>query len=190
MENSFYMIMTVFFKLAIHSTHSISRIALAGFRKRLILFVASVLILLTNASMVHAGWYFYVQPTTPGFHPRLKFEYNSRFACQDWLGYCIPNEGYPYQLPYGACGKNGVGVGEDGYMGTSCGRDSSRLVNYWSFLFYPDSGGVYRRAFSGQSTCLSKLFRSKKRGSLRIRGNGRMNGTFSKSCIFAGQAFE
>jgi len=157
---------------------------------RLIRISLTIIVLLFPISVAHAAFYYYVISTKGGTPAFIKLEYNSRFACQDWLGYCIPNTGYPHEMPFGACGENGIGVGLDGNIGTSCGRDSKPFPSKWTYFFYPIDGGVYAQNFGPAGTCTSVLRHAKHLGHPPALKFSEMTGTFSSKCIFSGQAFE
>lgn len=148
------------------------------------------LVLLLPIDVAHAAWYYYVVSTKGGTPAFVKLEYNSHFACQDWLGYCIPNDGYPLEMPFGACGEDGIGVGVDGNVGTLCGRDSKGLFSKWSYFFYPSDGGVYAQNFAAPGTCALVLRRAENQGHPPTPKFRDMTGTFSSKCVFSGQTFE
>jgi len=149
-----------------------------------------LLSLVLPISAARAGWFYYVVSTKGGAPAFIKLEYNSHFACQDWLGYCIPNPGYPTEMPFGACGEDGIGVGSNGYVGTLCGRDSTPLSTGWSYFFYPSEGGVYSQKFAGAHKCAAVLDLAQIQGHPPMPKFREMTGTFSTKCVFAGQTFE
>lgn len=149
-----------------------------------------ILSLVLPISAAHAGWFYYVVPTKGGVPAFIKLEYNSHFACQDWLGFCIPNLGYPAEMPFGACGQDGIGVGQDGNVGTLCGRDSTPLSTGWNYFFYPSEGGVYLQKFAGKKNCALALDKAENQGHPLALKFKEMTGTFSMKCVYTGQTFE
>jgi hypothetical protein len=163
---------------------------LRAFGLRIIAISLAIIVPLFPVSIAHAAFYYFVLSTKGGTPAFVKLEYNSRFACQDWLGYCIPNDGYPKEMPFGACGETGIGVGLDGNVGTSCGHDSSSFPSKWTYFFYPSDGGIYGQNFGDPATCGAALRHAKKNDHPPKPKFADMTGTFSSHCVFSGQAFE
>jgi hypothetical protein len=141
-------------------------------------------LMLGLASQAGASWYYQVCSTINGACTTMR--YNSQFGCQDWLGYCVPNSGYPDQEPYGACGEYGEGVGDDGVVGGVCIQDTESYHNAWDFFEYRISGGITKKSYSTEAGCNEDLAAATK----NCQKNRHCTIHLSQACIYQGNTYE
>jgi hypothetical protein len=154
-----------------------------------------------SVGIITLGCFFMITPMKGGSPAWVTVgPYNSRYACQDWEGSCfLSDRNYPdgYQGADGVCTGVNITKEEDGKKlyspgneGGSCACNDSGLPDEWIYTFYPSSGGIYKLGFGDQSSCILSLESAKKVGHPRTRKLKAMQGTFSTTCFFEGNAYE
>lgn len=142
-----------------------------------------ICLLLALSQPARASWWF--QAEQGDTQPAVTFHYDSQYGCQDWQGgACFLGE-RSYLGPLVTC------EGADDADGSKCGFDDKPVYSVWSYLWLPESGGVYKISFTDEAICNEALVAARHRGFPRRKKlRALAPGTFSSRCLFEGATGE